>query len=315
MEDIQTNGQYDDLLFQRIVIEEMGELLPAELIEECQLARAQSVLEVGCGAGAWLHALAQAYPQLQCIGIEQDERLVKVANALAHRDGLKQAGFLALEINELTPELFPRVQFDLVHFSFLARFILTADYAALARVGAALCRPGGLLCWMETELPVTNSRAFERLVSLLCEALGASGQSFISERMQRLGACLAQPPGAAMTGDDLYKRRHLGITPMLGLWLREAGCGTLSTSPYSWGYRIVHEKVYAINLSAEMPAHQGFVRQTARLLWQVKGLLLRTGVIGEAEYEELGTQLEAEIAGEDFCGLCFLLRVWAQKAL
>ncbi len=313
MKAIQTNGQYDDLLFQRIVVEEMRELLPAELSEQCQLDRVRSVLEVGSGAGVWLHALAQAYPQVQCMGIEQDERLVKVANALARREGLERVGFMALEINELAPELFPRAQFDLVHFSFLARFILSVDYAALARMGAALCRPGGFLCWLETELPITNSQAFERLAGLLCEALEASGQSFISKNIWSLSASLVALSERASIVDHSYKRRHLGITPMPGLWLREAGCGTLFALPYSRNYRIIHEQVYLVNLSAGMPAHQAFVQQTMRLFHLIRGFLVRTGVIADAEYEALGRELEKEITDEGFCGLCFPVRAWAQK--
>jgi hypothetical protein len=33
---------------------------------------------------------------------------------------------------------------------------------------AALCRPGGILCWTEAELPITTSAAFERLTELVC---------------------------------------------------------------------------------------------------------------------------------------------------
>jgi len=72
-----TRNAYDDLRFQHVLIEEMGELLPALLLEECDLSRARSILEIGCGAGEWLRAVARRYPDLQCIGIDQDEHPVK----------------------------------------------------------------------------------------------------------------------------------------------------------------------------------------------------------------------------------------------
>src|SRR6266699_3866207 len=147
-----TSNTYDDIRFQHVIVEEMGELLPAKLFAECDLSRPSSVLEIGCGTGEWLRAVAQQYPGLQCIGIDEDELQVKAANALAYRDGLAQVAFLAQKINDIPPTLFPKGSFDLVHLSFLSRYILTADYSALAHTCAAQCRPGGIMCWTEAEL-------------------------------------------------------------------------------------------------------------------------------------------------------------------
>lgn len=110
------NGtSYDDILFQRIIVEEMGELLPAKLLAECDLSQAESILEIGSGVGEWLRAVARMYPHLQCIGIDQDKRIVKAANMLAQRDGLAKVAFLAQELDEMLPTLFPQGSFDLVH--------------------------------------------------------------------------------------------------------------------------------------------------------------------------------------------------------
>ncbi len=304
-----TSNAYDDIRFQRVIIEEMGELLPAKLLGECDLSRARSVLEIGCGAGEWLCAVARQYPDLQCIGIEQDELLVKVANALAYRDGLPQVAFLATEMNDISPTLFPKASFDLVHLNFLGRYILTADYPALAQACAALCRPGGIVCWTEAELPLTNSSAFERLTSLVCEALQRAGQSFIPESMWEWAKLFA--------ASSEYKRHSLGITPMLGRWLRDAGCGAQRKTPlYSvWGRdeRVIHETAYAIEVSAGQPAYEGFVGQARRFAQQVKPFLLRTEVIEEREHDALCDQLETELTNQDFCGLSFLLRAWAPR--
>ena len=120
-----------------------------------------SILEIGSGAGEWLRAVAHGYPHLQCIGIDQDAGMVKAANVLAQRDDLAQVAFLAQELDEMLPTLFPQGSFDLVHLSMLGRYILTAKYPALAQACAALCRPGGMVCWTEAELPITNSPACE----------------------------------------------------------------------------------------------------------------------------------------------------------
>jgi ubiquinone/menaquinone biosynthesis C-methylase UbiE len=314
----QTDTSYDDIRFEQVIVEEMGALLPGQLLAACDPSHARTVLEIGSGAGAWLRAVARQYPDLQCIGIDQDERLVKVANALAQRDHLAQVAFLAQELNNLSPTLFPQGSFDLVHLSLLGRYILTANYPALAQTGARLCRPGGIVCWTEAELPLTTSPAFERLTALVCEALHRAGQSFIPERMWEWAEHFATRSGMTVIERSSYKRHSLGITPMLGRWLRDAGCGAQPEMPtYSlWRLddRVIHETAYAIEVSAGQPAHQGFVRQAMRFAQQVKPFLLRTGVIEEREHAVLCDQLEGELASRAFCGLSYLLRAWAPRA-
>ncbi len=245
-----TGTPYDEIRFQRVIVEEMGELLPAKLLVECDLPHAESILEIGSGAGAWLRAVAHRYPHLQCIGIEQDTCMMKVANVLAQRDHLGQVAFLAQELDEILPTLFSQGSFDLVHLSLLGRYILTAKYLALAQASAALCRPGGMLCWTEAELPITNSPTCELLTSLVCEALERAGQSFITERMWQVAALFAPHSGMEETQRSAYARRHLGITMMLGGWLRNAGCGALPKTPsYSlWGRdsHMIHEAAYVV---------------------------------------------------------------------
>jgi ubiquinone/menaquinone biosynthesis C-methylase UbiE len=315
--EMQAASRYDEVLFQRAVLGEMGESLPVELIDACNLENARSVLEIGCGAGEWLRRVAREYPHLQCIGIDQDEGMVKVANALARREGLSQVVCFASDLNYIAPDLFPLEKFDLIHLSFLGRFIMDVYYAGLARMCAGLCRPGGFVCWTETELPVTNSLAFERLVGLLCEALDEAGQSFTLDGMWEWSELLAkglETMGVERAG---FKRHHLGITPMLGLWLREAGFGGVGASSDDarqlFGkYPALPEKPYAVRLSSGSMVHESFAQVMKRLLREMRRFLLRMGVIGEGEYDELCLQVKRELAAEDFCGLAFVLRVWGR---
>ena len=267
--------------------------------------------------GYWLCEMARAYPHLSCIGLDQDEGQISSANALAQQLGLTRTTFLARRLDDLTSTLFPTRVFDLVHLSSLGRYILTVNYPALVQTCASLCRPGGMLCWTEAELPLTNSPAFERLTSLVCEALQRAGQSFIPERMWEWAERFAARSGKIGLDRSSYKRHHLGITPMLGRWLRDAGCGTQrERHMYSiWGMdaRVIHETAYAIEVSAGQPAHEGFVQQAMRFAQQVKPFLLRTGVIEDMEHAAVCDQLAGELASHEFFGLCFLLRVWAPR--
>jgi len=316
LDEMHTGSRYSEVVFQERVIGEIGELLPAELIDVCELENARSVLEIGCGAGEWLRSIAQQYPQLQCIGVDQDKAMVMLANDQAEQDGLAQMRCFEADINDIDPELFPLVKFDLVHLSFLSRYMLTVDYAKLARTCASFCRPGGFICWTEAELPVTNSPAFERLVRLICEALDKAGRIFIPESMMEPSILQEQGARKRKIG-KIYKRHHLGITPMMGLWLREAGCGRINPSSESArrlfrGYAAIPPNPYAIRLSNGSIAYKSFMQVMPRLLQQAKRFLLAKGVIDYGEFDELCAKLEKELTGEDFYGLAFVARVWGR---
>lgn len=317
LDEMQTGSHYSEVVFQEIIIGEMGELLPADLIDACELENARAVREIGSGAGEWLRGIAREYPHLQCVGVDQDKGMVMMANAQAEQDGLTQMKCFAADINEIEPELFPLVKFDLVHLSFLSRYMLTVDYARLARICASLCRPGGFICWTEAELPITNSPTFERLVALLCEALEKSGRRFFPESMLELSGLLAQDGSKRRTGKSEYKRHHLGITPMIGLWLREAGCGRVNPSSES-ARRLFRDCIAippnpcAIRLSNGSIAYKSFMQVMPILLRQVKRILLSRGVIGYGEFDELCIKLEKELTCEDFYGLSFVARLWGR---
>jgi hypothetical protein len=217
----------------------------------------------------------------------------------------------------MLPTIFPQGSFDLIHLSMLGRYVLVANYPALTNACAALCRPGGMLCWTEAELPITNSPTCELLTSLLCEALQRAGQSFITERMWHVAALFSPHSEIAETERSAYTRRHLGITMMLGVWLRDAGCGAIPERSTSclWGRdsHVIHETASVIEVSAGQPAHEAFVRQAMHFSQRVKPLLLCTEVIGEVKLAVLCKQLEEELTNRDFCGLFSLLRAWAPR--
>lgn len=54
-----------------------------------------------------------------------------------------------------------------------------------------------------------------------------------------------------------------------------------------------------------------FVKMAARSLREVRRFLLRMDVIAGDEYDELCSQVEKELAAEDFCELVFVVRVWS----
>lgn len=279
----------------RLLSEEMG----GAVAQIEGLAGMRTALDVACGVGGWALELAQAAPSLRVTGIDSHAGRIAFARRMARQRGLANASFLTLDLHVLESSTGPFTpgSIDLIHLAFLAPALLTTDYPALLRTLFQLNRPGGTLLWTEIELPITTSPAFERLTSLLCQALDASGQSFISPAMQEIALLFAQAYQQAgyVRLSYSHPRRYVGITTMMGSWLRATG------------YQHVRHLAHAIEVSTGTRAHPAFVCQVKVALQQIGPFL--QGVLDEPALAQLSSQVLAEIQQEDFCGLCYLLTV------
>ncbi|HVB23442.1 MAG TPA: class I SAM-dependent methyltransferase [Ktedonobacteraceae bacterium] len=284
----------------RFLLEEMGGSLPREQIVTKQLT---SVLDVACGVGGWALDAAERHFGLQVTGIDRSEPHVHYAQRRANERGLVNARFLVQDMRTLDAKTLGATPFDLINVAFLAPMLLETDYEALLRTLFPLCRPGGILRWTEMELPVTNSPAFEHLMALLCRALEAAGHTFVPPALQETDAIFTawrREVGRVVTHTP---RRHLGITPMMGSWLRHAGCWTVESFPL------------AIEVSAETPSHPLFLRQVEDFVQQIAPFLCTRQVIAADALAHLLAQVVQEVQREDFCGLCWLLTVYGYKAV
>jgi S-adenosylmethionine-diacylgycerolhomoserine-N-methlytransferase len=113
------------------------------LIAELDLDSGGSVLEMGCGTGRNLIAVARAYPRAELYGFDISEEMLKTARAAVGRAGLTdrihlvQGDAAAFD----AAAAFGREAFDQVYFSY-ALSMIPPWRAALAR-GLALTNPGG----------------------------------------------------------------------------------------------------------------------------------------------------------------------------
>ena len=283
----------------RLLLEEMGGSLPRELLPAKPL---RTVLDVACGAGGWALDVAQTYPSLRVTGIDSSEPHVAYAQRLATEGGLVNVHFLTQDMRTLEAGPFESDSFDLINVSFIASALLETDYAALMRSLWRLCRPGGMLRWTEMELPLTNSPAFEQFMALVCQALDAAGQTFVPPDMQRSAAIFddwRRTRGLPVTP---YERRHLGITPIMGSWLREAGCRTVDSC------------AHAVEVSTGTKAHPHFLKQVVVFGQQMTPFLCKQGVIPADDLSQLLWRVQQDIQHADFCGLCLLLTMHGFKA-
>lgn len=271
-----------DLMLSHHLSEALGGAVPPLLVD---WATVHTVLDVACGAGGWAVDLACTLPRLQVTSIDASARAIACAQRLAHEGGFSNICFLVhdpREVQQIDDRL-PGAPFDLIHVAFLAPTLLRMDCSAWLRALARLCRPGGTVCWMETEFPLTNSPALERLIALTCRALD-------------LAECRCTPLCMPACAQHTL-RRHLGITPRLSSWFHEAG------------YQQVQQVLTAIEVSAGMEAHPCFALQVEAFAQHIKPWLLAQGVVTTGAYEQLCLQVEAEVQQETFRGLCSLLSV------
>src|SRR5207249_1949176 len=135
-------------------IKRTGKIFP----EQADLSHVRSVLDVACSSGAWVIQTAWAYPQIQLVGIDSSAALIDSARAQAHASQLPNASFTVM--NPLQPLDFPDGSFDLVNARFLASLIPADAWPTLLKECFRVTRQHGIIRLSETDMPISNSRAF-----------------------------------------------------------------------------------------------------------------------------------------------------------
>jgi ubiquinone/menaquinone biosynthesis C-methylase UbiE len=135
------------------------------------------VLDVACGSGGWVQEVAFIHPQIDVIGFDLSESMIKYANAQAEVQGLENAAFHVMDVQK--PLDFPDHTFDFVNARFMSSFLFPSEWPdVLARL-VRVTRPGGSICLVECDnTGTTSSRAFEAMNRLLSEAAIKCGRAF-----------------------------------------------------------------------------------------------------------------------------------------
>lgn len=259
------------MLHDRLVTRGMGGLFP----ERSDLSNIHDVLYITCGPGGWVLDVASTYPEIQMVGIDISQRMIDYADAQTWVRGLSNASFRVM--NALEPLDFPDASFDLINARFLFGFMLPMARSTLLQECVRISRPGGIIRLTEVEWRFTNAPAFERLCGMFTHALQLAGQSF-------------SPNG-----------QHIGITPMLKRFPRDAGC------------QDIQHRAHMIEFSAGTEAHDGFYHNPMVGFKLLQPFLLNWGVTTQEVFEGLYQQMLAEMQSKDFCAIWFLLSVFGTK--
>lgn len=233
------------------------------------------VLDLACGPGEWVLAVAEAYPTIHVTGVDKSEVMIQFARSLSQ--AISTVCFTVTDA--LEPLAFAGAAFDLIHARFIAGFMPTAAWPKLLAECRRLLRPGGIMLLVEGEMAMTTSAAVEQLSGLFTRALCAIGQSF-------------SPDG-----------RHLGITPMLRTLLRDAG------------FLACQMEAAAMEHSTGTAFHASLSEDYAAAFQLMQPFLVRAGVATSEELAPLYHRMVEEMQAEDFCSLGYALQVWGQKPL
>ena len=236
----------------------------------------QSILDVGCGSGGWVFDVAHVYPDASVVGIDRSPTVVAYNQAQAMVQHMDNVQFLVMDA--LQPLTFAGEPFDLVNVRFAASFIPKGQWGPFLQHCLSALRPGGILRVTECEVVgLTNSPAVEQMHTWAAHLLAAHGYGF-------------SPDGS-----------HIGILPMLGPLLQEAGCVHMGSQPhtldFSWGTSL-HDRQY-----------QNY------MVWPIliEALLLATLSVKKEEFDHTYQDMLYEMHMPQFRGLWSVLTVWGEK--
>jgi S-adenosylmethionine-diacylgycerolhomoserine-N-methlytransferase len=133
------------------------------LIGELQLAPGARLVEIGCGTGRNLIAIARRYPGVRLYGLDASAQMLKTARLQLARAGLEEQVILVQGLAEdLAPGMFGQTEFEHVLFSYSLSMIPGWREALFA--GAKALSGGGLIHIVDFgDLKTMPGRALLRL--------------------------------------------------------------------------------------------------------------------------------------------------------
>ncbi len=242
---------------------------------EAELATVSNVLDIACGPGGWAIEVARAFPNMHITGVDISQSMIRYADALADSRGYSNVQFGVMDVTQSLD--FPDNSFDFVNARLLAGFMPTDGWPRFLQECMRVVRPGGIICLTEWEETITNSPAQEKLSSILMTVGKITNRTF-------------SPDG-----------RHIGITPMLPRFLKNAGCIN------------VHHRAFAIDFSAGTHAHDGYAENVMVGFAILRPFITRIEQMSDLDYDLLHQQIVAEMLDDNFNGLAYHLSAWGQK--
>jgi ubiquinone/menaquinone biosynthesis C-methylase UbiE len=170
-----------------LVTASMGGVLP----EQPDPFVFQRVLDVGCGTGGWLIALAKTLPSsAMLVGVDVSQTFVLYARRQAEAAGVSDRVEFHV-MDALRALEFPPGFFDLVTHRFGLSWVRSWEWPKLLQEYQRVARPGGTIRCVEAEIARGTSPAFTALRTLTQAAFAHAGHLF---RLEESGLATDLPP-------------------------------------------------------------------------------------------------------------------------
>jgi ubiquinone/menaquinone biosynthesis C-methylase UbiE len=249
----------------------MGGVLP-EHADASVVQQVQRVLDVGCGTGGWLIALAKAYPTMHTlIGVDISQHMVGYAREQAYVEQVDQrVRFQCMDALRMLE--FPVNFFDLVNQRLGMSYLRVWDWPKLLQEYRRVTRPGGLIRMTEASTVSENSSpALTRIADVAHHA--------------------------TMHAGHLFTPHPDGVISMLASLMRQHGLVDVQTREYDCVYR------------AGTPEGEQFVKDMTALLHVGLPFLQKWTCVPD-EYEELRQQAVREMRQPDFVAMWTFVTAW-----
>ncbi len=148
----------------RLFYRELGSLFPTMLSP----SSISQVLDLSCGPGTWMLEVAQVYPHMYCVGVDQKAALIQSASEDANLIGATNVAFRGVESYAQLP--YPDETFDVVHIQRSSAAITPRQWPRALTEIARVLRPGGWLHFLDFEIGPTSSSAVNAFIKYVYAA-------------------------------------------------------------------------------------------------------------------------------------------------
>ena len=250
----------------------VGGLFPQD-VDTTRLSR---VLDLACGPAGWVQDVAFAHQDMEVIGVDNCQPVLNYAHSLARVQRLENTSFVRMDIRQ--PLNFDENSFDFIRAGLLAPALSIREWSSLLAECKRILRPGGILWLVETEWPLTNSAAIQRLGRIVIEALRRIDPGYASDGQHELTIAALVP--------------HL----------RDAGLTQ------------VRDQAYEVPLTAGLIGLHPIIELLSIMLYLMESSLLKWEVTTRAEFDALIRQMELESISQEFRGTLCIGEAWCKKA-
>ncbi len=249
----------------------MGGALP----EQPNPGRFRRVLDIGCGAGAWLIEMAKIFPSIErLVGIDVNRQMIATAQQEAQAQQVSDRVQFCL-MDALQMLEFPSDFFDLVNQRLAMSWLRTWEWPKLLREYRRVTCPDGVIRVTEVAIVTESSNlAYLRLCTLILHALYRAGHYFTP------------------TPD--------GLTSQLVRLLHQSSVENVQTQPHSIRYR------------AGTVEGQHFAEDMRLVSRTLIPYLRKWGQMPD-DYEALYQQMLQEFEQPNFFAVLNVLTAWGTK--